>query len=415
MTASPALAAEERRARRGRRASRLPWWARILLVYAASRVVTTLLFLAVGAAAAPTSRVGAHPSLLTMLTAWDGQWYWLVAESGYPTALPLTATGDVDTNQWAFLPVYPLLVKALAVLTGLPWPPVGVVVSVVAGGGAAVLLGLLLRPHLGAPRALFAVAVFCCSPLAFVLQTAYAESLGLCLTFAALCLVDRHRYLAAIPVAVALAFTRPGVLALALAVALQLALRLLRARRVGPRQPVPTRELVGGLALAGVATVSGFAWSAIAGIVTGVPDAYFQTELAWRALWMGRGEFAFFTPWFFAGDFWFDRTLHWGPLAGPLAVILLVAGFAALLLAPPVRRIGDTSRLWLASYALYLFAVFFPQSSVFRLLMPMAPLAGALTPRGLLPRAGVLIAAVALQALWLWCVDGQPQVYWSVP
>jgi hypothetical protein len=196
-------------------------------------------------------------------------------------------------------------------------------------------------------------------------------------------------------------------------VALQLLLRLVRARRGGPG--VPTRELVGGLVLGAAATIAGFAWSAIAGFVTGVPDAYFQTELAWRALWMGRGEFAFFTPWFFAGDFWFDRILHWGRFAGPAAVILLVAGFVALLLTPAVRRIGGTSRLWLASYALYLFAVFFPQSSVFRLLMPMAPIAGAVVPRGRILRAGVLVGAVALQALWLWCVDGRPQVYWSVP
>jgi hypothetical protein len=354
-----------------------------------------------------------HPTLLTTLTAWDGQWYWLIGESGYPSTLPRTESGDVATNQWAFLPLHPLLVKGLAVLSGLPWPPVAAVVSTVAGGGAAVLLGLLLRRHVGDGRAAFAVAIFCFGPVAFVLQTAYAESLGLCLAFAALCLVDRHRYGAAIPVAVLLAFTRPGVLALALAVGVHLALRVLRSRRGGPE--VPTGQLVAGLVLAAVATVSGFAWSAIAGFVTGVPDAYFQTELAWRALWMGRGEFAFFTPWFFAGDFWFERTLQWGPVVGKVAVVLLVAAFAALLVARPVRRIGEVSRLWLASYALYLFAVFFPQSSVFRLLMPMAPLAGAAAPSSRTARAGVLLACVGLQALWLWCIDGQPQVYWSVP
>jgi hypothetical protein len=351
VSGSPALGIEERPAWRQRAAARLPWWAWLLLIYAGSRVVTTLLFLAVGAGASSASRVGAHPSLLTMLTAWDGQWYWLIGESGYPTALPRTDAGDIDTNQWAFLPVYPLLVKALAVLCGLPWPPVAVVVSIVAGGAAAVLLGLLLRPHIGAPRAAFAVAVFCLSPLAFVLQMAYAEALGLCLTLGALILVDRHRYLAAVPVSVVLAFTRPGVLALALAVTLQLALRLLRARRGRPA--VPTRELVGGLVLAGVATVAGFAWSAVAGIMTGVSDAYFETELAWRALWMGRSEFAFFTPWFFAGDFWFGRTLRGtgrgGPRRGRVRRAPLHPGraparrdeppLARLLRALPVRRV----------------------------------------------------------------------------
>jgi hypothetical protein len=171
VSAGPALATRERPARGGWPA-RPPWWAAVLLVYAGSRVVSTTLFLVVGASAGPASRVGVHPDLLTMLTAWDGQWYWLVGDNGYPPALPRTDAGDVDTNQWAFLPVYPMLVKALAVLSGLPWPPVAVVVSTVAGGGAAVLLALLLRPHLGDARAVFAAAIFCCSPLAFVLQTA---------------------------------------------------------------------------------------------------------------------------------------------------------------------------------------------------------------------------------------------------
>lgn len=414
MSAGPALAlATRERRNRGDRPGRLPWWAWVLMAYAASRIVTTLLFLVVGAVADPASRVGARPTLLTMLTAWDGQWYWLIGDSGYPTTLPRTDAGDVDTNQWAFLPVYPMLVKVLAVLSGLPWPPVAVVVSLVAGGGAAVLLALLLKPHLGDRPAAFAATVFAFSPLSFVLQTAYAESLGLLLTFAALCLVDRRQYWAAVPVVVLLGFTRPGVLALALAVALTLALRARRARRSGAA--LPTGELVAGLALAAAATVAGFAWSAIAGAVTGVPDAYFQTELAWRALWMGRGEFAFFTPWFFAGDFWFDRTLRWGPVVGPVVVVLLVAGFGALLLTPPLRRLGEVSRLWLASYALYLFAVFFPQSSLFRLLMPMAPIAGATVPRSRAARAALLIGCVALQGLWLWSVDGRPQVYWSVP
>ena len=41
-------------------------------------------------------------------------------------------------------------------------------------------------------------------------------------------------------------------------------------------------------------------------------------------------------------------------------------------------RLGVDIRLWLGSYALYLLAVFFPQSSTFRLLAPMFPILGAL-------------------------------------
>jgi hypothetical protein len=270
-------------------------------------------------------------------------------------------------------------------------------------------------PRIGRSRALFAVALLSCSPLAFMFQTTYAESLGLMLLLGALVLIDRERYLAAIPVALVLAFTRPGILALALAVGLQVVVRFVRARRGGP--PLPGAQLGAGLLLAAVCAVAGFAWSWIAALVTGRPDAYFATESAWRSLWMPDSSITPFEPWLFAANFWADRVVgtaasEW---VAPVFLAVLVLGFAAFLLSPWARRLGSTVRLWGASYALYLLAVFFPQSSVFRLLMPMAPLAGAITPRSWPARAGVLMVSLGLQALWLWVCYGPVQDYWTVP
>jgi hypothetical protein len=393
---------------------RLPWWAVALLLFAASRVVTTVLLLWVRSVATPHSRAGAHPAFLDLVSAWDGQWYWFIAENGYPTVLPLTDTGAVATNQWAFLPVYPYLAKLLT-FGVLDWRIPALGISVAAGFGAAVVLGALLLPHIGRSRTLFAVALFSCSPLAFMFETTYAESLGLLLLLAALLLIDRGRYLAAIPVALVLAFTRPGILALALAVGLLLVVRFVAARRGGP--PLPGRDLAAGLVLAAVCAAAGFAWSGVAALVTGRPDAYFATEGAWRALWMPDSAIRYVEPWFFAAGFWATKVV--GAAAAtwvaPLALVLLVAAFVAALLSPPVRRLGPAIRLWAASYALYLLAVFFPQSSVFRLLMPMAPLAGAVVPRSAPARAMVLVGAVALQALWLWVCYGRDQDYWTVP
>jgi hypothetical protein len=396
------------------RASRLPWWGAALAIFAASRVVTTLLFLWVWSLATPRSRAGAHPSFLDLVSAWDGQWYWLIAENGYPSELPLTPSGTVDTNQWAFLPVYPYLAKTLGLGLG-DWRVPALVLSVAAGFGAAVLLAALLLPRIGRSRALFSVALLSCSPLAFMFQTTYAESLALMLLLAALLLVDRARYLAAIPVALVLAFTRPGILALALAVGLQVVLRFVRARRGGP--PLPGSELAGGLLLAVVCAVAGFAWTGIAALATGRLDAYFATESAWRALWMPDSSITLFEPWLFAAHFWAERVVGSGAATwvAPVLLVALVVGFAVLLLSPWVRRLGDTIRLWAASYALYLLAVFFPQSSVFRLLMPMAPLAGAITPRSWSARAAVLVGSLGLQALWLWVCYGPVQDYWTVP
>lgn len=392
----------------------LPWWAVALLLFAASRVVTALLFLWVQAQATPRSRAGAHPSLLDLASAWDGTWYWYIAQVGYPSVLPLTASGAVDTNQWAFLPVYPFVAKALT-FGVLDWRIPAIAVSIAAGFGAAVALGALLLPYLGRSRTLFAVALFSCSPLAFLFQTTYAEPLGLLLLLVALLLVDRERYLFAIPVVLVLAFTRPGVLAFALAVGLHVLVRFLRGRRGGP--PLPVGDLGAGLLLAAVSAVAGFAWPVIATAVTGREDAYFATENAWRALWMPDSSITLFGPWLFAANFWATRVV--GPDAAvwvaPLFLVVLVVAFAAALVTPWVRRLGATTRLWLAAYALYLLAVFFPQSSVFRLLMPMAPMLGAITPRSWPARALVLAVSIALQGLWLWVCYGPFQDYWTVP
>ena len=311
------------------------------------------------------------------MSAWDGQWYWFIAQNGYPTTLPLTPSGSVDTNQWAFLPVYPYLAKALTFGIG-DWRIPALAVSVAAGFGAAVLLGALLLPHIGRGRALFAVALMSVSPLAFMFQTTYAESLGLLLLLGVLVLVDRGRYLAAIPVAIVLAFTRPGILAVALAVGLLLVVRYVRARRGGPA--LPRAELLArdparrGLRARGLRMERdrGARDRAVGRVLR---DARAPGGRSGCPIRRSRCS----TPWVFAANFWATQVVGGGPAAwvGPVFLLALVLAFAAFLLSPWTRRLGATSRLWAASYALYLLAVFFPQSSVFRLLMPMAPLAGA--------------------------------------
>ena len=60
-----------------------------------------------------------------------------------------------------------------------------------------------------------------------------------------------------------------------------------------------------------------------------------------------------------------------------------------------MKRLGVEVRLWGASYLVYLLAVFFPQSSIFRLLVPLSPLWGAVAlPRSTAWRVGVLAACL---------------------
>jgi hypothetical protein len=86
--------------------------------------------------------------------------------------------------------------------------------------------------------------------------------------------------------------------------------------------------------------------------------------------------------------------------------LLLVAAiilFGALLFTPAVKRLGVDLRFWVASYVLYLLAVFFPQSSVFRIFVPAFPLLGAIAqPRSRLYRVIVVLLFIAGQVAWVY-------------
>lgn len=390
---------------------RMPVAARIGVIYALSRLVTTALLALAAAQSTSLSRFGADASVAEFVIGWDAQWYWTVAEYGYPAELPRTDTGEVAENAWAFMPVYAHVAK----LVGFGfWPSGALVVSLVAGFLACLALHRLLRDRIGASAAMWAVAFFSCGPLAALFQVGYAEALFVLLLLVALDLVSRHRYAwlyALIPV---MGFTRPGILAFALFLGLHGLSRWVR-RRV---EPLGGREAAHIVALGALATAVGFSWQLIATVVTGEWDAYLQTELAWRRNWIpdASAEFVPFDGFLRAAVFWFS---HWGMPGwwGPIALAVLVAGAAFLLMrVRAVRRLGVDIRLWSASYLLYLLAVFFPQSSLFRLLLPVSPLWGAVAvPRSRLWRVGVLVACVLGQWVWIHHMYGLGNTYWQVP
>jgi hypothetical protein len=161
-------------------------------------------------------------------------------------------------------------------------------------------------------------------------------------------------------------------------------------------------------------------WPAIAWAVTGSPTAYTETELAWRSGYVGSGPFEPFVDWFHGIAFWlgFFGGVP-GNVAAPLAVIgtvLAVGLFAAFLFTPWAKRLGVEVRLWLASYLVYLLAVFFPQSSTWRLLLPLAPALGAFAvPRSVTLRVGLVVLGVAGQLLWVYGCWVRMPGDWSPP
>jgi hypothetical protein len=388
----------------------LRWWQKVLLIFVASRIVTTIIF-GVYALLQPASyRTSASPDYFTFASLWDGQWYWLISLQGYPGVLPLNELGQVTENAWAFLPAYPALMWILTAGHHLPFPVIAPLVSTAFAAGAALLFYRLMAMRLPASTALFAVVLFCTAPLSPILQVAYAEPMALFLLFGALILLLQRRYLLLIPVAATLALTRPSGLAFAMLLLLHLIHRLATRRR----DPLDLRAFASIVAVGLTTAVAGVLWPLVAWAVTGSMTAYTDTELVWRRAYIGEQELLPFTPWFQGAEWWlkwWHVPAEWALPLGFAVVLVLVGGFGAFLLSPWARRLGVDLRFWMLSYAVYLLAVFFPQSSTFRLLVPLAPALGGLAiPENRVYRVLMVFAGIAGQVAWLyvaWWVDGQ--------
>ena len=388
-----------------------PWWVKVIVVFVLSRVVTTSIMLAFASQQQPNAWTGANPSYPDFASIWDGHWYYIISVVGYPTTLPITDTGHVGESAWAFMPAYPAVVRLLMTVTGLDFPVLAVFVSVACALGAALLFYKLMHLVLPSSTALFSVVLFCVAPLSPILQVSYAESMHLLLLTFALYLLLQRRYWVLLPVIAVMSLTRPSGLAFALTLALHVGYRFWQRKR----EEFPVRERVASVIAALFSGAAGLAWLLIAWAITGSMTAYTDTELAWRSAYIGYQELVPFTPWVSAAGFWAGM---WG-MPVPLILVILglvVVGFFAALFTPWAKRLGVDLRFWIASYALYLLAVFFPQSSTFRLLVPLFPALGALAqPRSPWYRVSLVLVFVVGQILWVngaWWVDGYD---WTPP
>jgi len=385
---------------------RTPWWVTVLVIFVVSRLVTTGIMLAFAAAQAQNAWTLASPDYFSFATIWDGHWYYIISAVGYPSTLPLTAEGNVGESAWAFMPGYPGLVAVLSWLLGMPFSVAAVVVSVGFALGTALMFYRVLALVLPSGTAMFSVVLFCVAPLSPILQVAYAESMNLFFLTCALYLLLKRRYWLLLPVIAVMSLTRPSGLAFALALGLHVLYRL----AIRKREAFPVREFVASSTAALFSALMGFAWLLIAWAVTGSLTAYTDTELAWRSAYVGYGHLIPFAGWVQGANWWIPSP--WGPIL----LILAVALFAVAMFTPWVRRLGVDLRLWVASYVLYLLAVFFPQSSVFRLLVPVFPLLGAVAvPKSPVYRTVVVLLFIAGQVGWIyiaWWVDGYD---WTPP
>lgn len=147
---------------------------------------------------------------LRRLCEWDCGWYLQIARSGYVPG-PLVPGRQAD---WAFFPLFPLLVRGTADVTGAPLVAAGVAVAAVCFLAFAVLGAVHLR-RTGRDPALFLLLLLCW-PMGFYFVAPYSEAPFAALATAALALLSAGRPGGAALAGLLLSATRPtGILLVA--------------------------------------------------------------------------------------------------------------------------------------------------------------------------------------------------------
>jgi hypothetical protein len=118
---------------------------------------------------------------------WDTGWYLLIAHEGY----------HADNGSIAFPPLYPLLIRALAPLTGGDYLIAALLISNLFCVAALVLLYRLVALEHGDQVARRSVIFLVSFPTAFYLVAGYTESLFLALAIGAILAARQRRYLLA--------------------------------------------------------------------------------------------------------------------------------------------------------------------------------------------------------------------------
>lgn len=365
----------------------LPLWVQALCVYVLSRMYS-LGVMAVVVRKQPESpwTTGTTTSLNDFLNFWDARWYERVAEEWYPNPLPLTESGDVAQNQWAFYPLHPLIVRDLSMLTGIDYQVLSPIVSMIAAGAASVVILAIFRRFASPGKALTGLAFVLFFPPAAVLSTGYAEALTLLLHSLALLLVIDRRYLWAMPVVLLMDLSRPIGVAFSFFMLLHLIDRFVRRGT----DPYPMREVVSSWGLGVFSCAAALVHLVHAWIVTGDMRAYLDTEASWHA-----GQSIYFTQWLRAAENYI----------GPLGWLVLAAGIAAVALwlySPAATSMGRVPQQFCTAYIVYLLLFFTPQTSTLRMLLPLFPMAMLLAhSRSWSMRAVVLASFAILQIFWV--------------
>lgn len=168
--------------------SALPWPARPVLIYVATRLFVLVALL--------VAEAFSHRGFAGEIGRWDSRWFLLAAAHGWPAHLPAPPWPAAQSTV-AFFPLFPLTIAGLHGATGLPLLGAGATLSLLTGLTAMIAVWALGRELAGAEaadRATLAVAVF---PASFVFSMVYAEGFVITFVAAGLLALLRHKWLLA--------------------------------------------------------------------------------------------------------------------------------------------------------------------------------------------------------------------------
>lgn len=254
-------------------------------------------------------------SFADAVTRHDGRWFERVAMTGYPSPLPEVAA-RVVTNESAFFPLFPLLVRPL-VLLGVPFWLGAVLEVLIFSTVTSALIVLCVRRYASDRVALLTSCCWSVFPTASVLSVAYSEALFSLTVAACLLFLLRRSWLAAGVAAALGGATRPTGLVLVAALGVVVLVALVRDR---------DRRSLLALAIAPLGTLAALGGI---GLATGRMDAWFVTQREGWGVYFDGG--VSFVRWV-----WDSAVNRESPVR--IAFVVAVVGCLALVVLALLRR-----------------------------------------------------------------------------
>lgn len=240
-----------------------------LTMLAASRVVTFFIVYITRYVPVPGPVVGGLGGghRFDRLAAWDGGWYILAAQHGWPHAVPLSG-GFPAFSALAFFPAFPLSIRAVHAL-GFGWIPAGFVTALLYQVLMVILLWQLVKEVWGESVASRGMMLFLFSPGALAFALIYSEPMLFAAAAGCLLALRRRWWVVAGLLAAVGTAVRPVGVAL-IACCLWEAVKAIRADRDWSSMLAPL------LAPLGIVSWMGYLWAH-----TGSPFTWSKAEKAW--------------------------------------------------------------------------------------------------------------------------------------